>query len=331
MEGIDIYSKFQTVTDWAKVRAADVGWCYQKLSDGSTTRNPQALRNYAGVLQGGYSFSQPGDPVAHANLLVDQCERYGLTQLNPALDMEDNPAGSGKANIPVSQKAAYAIAFGKQVEKRGHGFTLYANNSDMGIFGAQVNAAVASTFLWLARYGATPTHPYDAWQYTSTGSCPGVTSNGLDRSRGNVPLNLRGSGNVALVDSDKDIIKAALKEYNTSAADWWYGPRFEYPSGNPTGWNFAQVFFDLRNTVRGINTALQAQTQLIVSNEANDITAASLAAALQEGLVTAGISEAVINAVRVAFADLPDVQVDADALSSKIIEDLGARLASHTA
>lgn len=190
-EGIDIYSAYQTVTDWNKVRAADIDWCYQKVSDGFTTRTPQSVSagKSAGVAQGGYHFSQVGSPVDQANLLLSQCRKYGTLDLNPCLDLEDNPPTSGKPNIPDNEKADWAVFFGRTVFDSGNGFTLYANNSDWQLIQAKLMAALPSTFRWVARYGAAPTVIYDAWQYTSTGSCPGISASGLDRNRGKKPLN----------------------------------------------------------------------------------------------------------------------------------------------
>lgn len=220
MEGIDIYIKFQTVNSWNQVKAADIGWCYQKVSDGLGTRNVQspAAARQAGVLQGGYHFSQPGDPVRQANILVDRVELFGMVDLNPALDLEDNPPNSGLPNIPNSQKADWAIAFGRQVVARGHGFTLYANDSTWGIIRAKVTAALPNTFRWVARYrSAPPDSPWDAWQYTSAGSVPGVSAASVDRNKGSVPINL---GEQDMTQEEHDAlmyVKAVLGRYPDNA------------------------------------------------------------------------------------------------------------------
>lgn len=322
MEGIDIYSKFQTVTSWNQVRAADIGWCYQKVSDGTGTRTVQSpgAGRAAGVLQGGYHFSQPGDPVAQANLLVNQCTALGLLDLNPALDLEDNPPGGG-ANIPDSQKADFAVAFGRQVLARGHGFTLYANDSTWGLVKNRVMSALPSTFRWVARYRtAPPDNPYDAWQYTSSGSVPGISAGSVDRNKGKIPLN---GGSMALDLSDKNFIIDCLghsaagrtgQNGENNLSGWWYNDRFE---GNL---NFAQVFFGMRDKVNALTTAITSLTNLVIQDAANDVTAQQVAEALQ-GLI---VSE-VVPAVHDALSDA-SVEVDNDAIANAVADTLRSRL-----
>jgi len=314
MEGIDIYSKFQTVNNWNQVRAADIGWCYQKVSDGVGTRTVQspAAGRSAGVLQGGYHFSQVGDPVTQANLLVNQCTALGLLDLNPALDLEDNPPSSGLPNIPDSQKADWAIAFGRQVLARGHGFTLYANDSTWGIIKAKVMSALPSTFRWVARYRTVPPdNPYDAWQYTSSGSVPGISAGSVDRNKGKIPLN--GVNAVALTDDDLNKIHQKI----------WYTWIWSQNNG-ATGQNASQVLGFINDSTKGLGQAVQALKDLIIADDANDVTAEAVAQALQ-GVIVAEVTPAVLEAVQQATADL-DVQVDSGAIANAVADTLRNRL-----
>lgn len=310
MEGIDIYSKFQTVNNWNSVRAADIGWCYQKVSDGTGTRTVQSpgTGRAAGVLQGGYHFSQVGDPVGQANLLVNQCTALGLLDLNPALDLEDNPPTSGMPNIPDSQKADWAIAFGRQVMARGHGFTLYANDSTWGIIKAKVGAALPNVFRWVARYrAAPPDNPWNAWQYTSSGSVPGIAAGSVDRNKGAVPIN---GGNVALDAADKQW----LTDNTTNNIGWWYTPRFR---GNI---NYAQALQGMQDDLTALRTAVVNLTTLVTNDAANDVTAQQVADALQ-GLILSSV----VPAVHDALADA-HVEVDNDAIANKVADTLRNRL-----
>lgn len=309
-EGIDIYNKYQTVTDWSAVRRADITWCYQKVSDGNTLRVPQTvgLARSAGVSQGGYHFSQPGSPVEQANILVNQCEKYGLIDLNPCLDMEDNPVGSGRANIPPAEKANFVIAFGRQVLARGHGFTLYANNSDWGFFGPKVMAALPQTFRWVARYGANPTVGWDAHQYTSSGSCPGIISNGLDRNRGKVPLNNRVDDDMPLDQGDQQSREAIQK--------WvWF---WDIGGGRTAG----SILFDSNNQIRGLTGSVQKLTDLVVADAANDVTIEQVSQAL-EGFVTAKLApivREVLNGVDIT------VDVNKEELANTMLNRMFERL-----
>lgn len=309
MEGIDIYSKFQTVTSWNQVRAADIGWCYQKVSDGTGTRTVQSptAGRAAGVLQGGYHFSQPGDPVAQANLLVNQCTALGLLDLNPALDLEDNPPGGG-ANIPDSQKADWAIAFGRQVMARGHGFTLYANDSTWGLIKSKVMAALPDTFRWVARYRVSPPdNPYDAWQYTSSGSVPGISAGSVDRNKGKIPLN--GVNVVALTDDDLNKIHQKI----------WYTWIWSQNNG-ATGQNASFVLSMILDATKGLSTSVQALKDLIIASDANDVTAEQVAQALQ-GTIVAEVVPAVHDALLNA-----NVEVDKDAIANAVADTIRGRL-----
>jgi GH25 family lysozyme M1 (1,4-beta-N-acetylmuramidase) len=180
-DGIDVYTAYQTVTDWHAVRSSGKEFCYIKTGDGFTTR---AVGNYpangkaAGVKMGAYHFAQAGDPVRQANILCDQAERLGLLDLAPALDAE----------APGTTSAAFCIAFLRQVKARGHRTCLYANNSVMQSVRVPALMAVPGTYIWVARYGAAPSVPYDVHQHSQTGHVPGIVQN-TDLNRGVVPLN----------------------------------------------------------------------------------------------------------------------------------------------
>lgn len=309
-EGIDIYSRFQTVYDWKAVRAADIIWCYQKVSDGLTTRSPQTVSaaKAAGVKQGGYHFSQVGSPVDQADILLAQCEKYGLLDLNPCLDMEDNPPSLNKPNIPHLQKPDFVIAFGRRILSRGHGFTLYANNSDWQYLGPKVMAALPQTFRWVARYGANPTVTWDAHQYTSSGSCPGITSNGLDRNKGKVPLNTKVEDDMPLNVNDQQSREAIQK--------WiWY-----WDIGG--GATAASALFAARNQSAALTQSVQKLIDLTIANEANDFNEEKFNAAL-EGFFTTKVGP-ILQSV-LAEADFT-VDVDKAELAEEMLNRLYGRL-----
>lgn len=184
-KGIDVYTAYQTVTNWAAVRAAGYEFAYVKVSDGTTTR---ATNNYgpaghaAGVKMGAYHYAQPGDPVAQANLLCDRATSQWLTDLAPALDLE-------APFVPGAAAQAFAIAFLRQVKARGFRPCLYGNNAMLTGVLAGVRAAVPDVVVWAARYGADPTVSHDVHQWSQTGSVPGIAASGVDLNEGTVPLN----------------------------------------------------------------------------------------------------------------------------------------------
>lgn len=183
-EGIDIYGKYQTVTNWAAVAQAKQ-FVWIKLSDGLSIRGDYGYVSAAksvGLPVGGYHYAEFGDPIAQANFFIDRCLFYGATQLCPALDME-SPFSANQVAIDFS------IAFVKQVRLRGFRPALYANNSMLNTIGNPVKQAVPEVLIWLARYGATPTFPYDVWQYSSAGSVPGIAGS-VDLNKGIIPWNI---------------------------------------------------------------------------------------------------------------------------------------------
>jgi lysozyme len=184
-EGIDVYQKYQQVTDWKRVRAADIQFAYVKLSDGVNTRNDGgyvAGGRAAGVKMGGYHYAQPGDPIAQANLLVSRCAATGAVDLAPALDLE-------APFVPGLAARDFAIKFLKQVKARGHRPCIYGNNSMLSDVLPAVRAQVPDVVVWCARYGGTPTVGYDVHQYADNGSVPGIIGS-VDRNRGRVPYNV---------------------------------------------------------------------------------------------------------------------------------------------
>lgn len=205
--GVDLYTKYQTVTDWAAVRGAGIEFAYVKAADGLDPKDTGGWGvkgRRAGVKMGAYLYAQPGTPVSQANLLCDQAFMQGLSDLAPALDIESNAA----IHTWGTQEAIdFSIAFLTQVKARGYRPCLYANNSMLyGVNTAilpAVKAAVPDVVVWAARYGGlVPGGAYDVWQHSSAGRVPGI-GNTVDLNVGPIPLNTTG-GTVPAVDQKED-------------------------------------------------------------------------------------------------------------------------------
>lgn len=189
-EGLDVYGRYNQVTSWAQVSAAkDFVWV--KVSDGTTLKNSLGvfydygyvgLARAAGLPAGGYHYAQFGDPVDQANRFINRVELLGATDISPMLDLED-------PFTPNQTAIDFAIAFCRQVIRRGHRPSLYANNSMMLKIRAPFLTAVPSAYIVVARYGGSnPTVQYHTWQFTSTGRCPGVAGD-VDLDTGVLPWN----------------------------------------------------------------------------------------------------------------------------------------------
>jgi GH25 family lysozyme M1 (1,4-beta-N-acetylmuramidase) len=322
VEGLDVYGRYNKVTNWTQVNGAkDFVWI--KVSDGTGLHNAVgASYDYgyvgdaraAGLSTGGYHYAQFGDPVAQANLFIDRCETLGCVQIAPMLDLE--------SPFVANQDAInFAIAFCRRVIERGHKPALYANNSMLSVIRGPFKAAVPNSYVVVARYGANPTVVWDNWQFTSSGSCPGVVGN-VDLDTGIFPANDGGSGgNMALDNDDKNWLVNALGHSAGGMAGgngvndlhgWWYFDRFE---GNA---NFAQVFFGMRDTVRAIAASISQLKDVVVASEANDVTADALANALVPLVVTQ-----LVDGLTHAVGNLPNVN-----LSQEQITDIANATAS---
>lgn len=185
-DGIDIYRKFQTVTDWAAVRASGKAFAYLKGTDGLTTRDtgdwPKRARA-AGIAVGLYGYAQPGTAADQYDLLLRTAVDRAAVDLAPALDLE-NPF------VPGNQAVAFAVAWLQRAVSIGWMPVYYANDSMMTYTLPAIRAAVPTVWPWIARYGAQPKNPFRTWQHSSSGTVPGITASAVDLDTGDIPLTL---------------------------------------------------------------------------------------------------------------------------------------------
>lgn len=186
-EGIDVYAKIQTSVDFIRVKGAGRDFAFVKVSDGMTTRDTKgygAAGRLAGVAMGAYHYGQPGDPIAQANLLLTQADRFNLGDLGRALDLE-------APFVPGATATDFAVRFLRHIRDAGHLPVLYANDSLMGYTLPAVRAAVPEVWPWIARYGAAPKNGYRTWQYSSSGQLPGIPGTYVDLNKGEIPYDRR--------------------------------------------------------------------------------------------------------------------------------------------
>lgn len=182
-EGIDVFGKYQTVTDWRKVRAAGKEFAYVKLSDGETDRDDYGYIHQgqnAGVFMGGYHYAQPGNGASQARRLIRRCRDTGGLDLAPACDLED-------PFKPDSAAVAFANDFLEEIASEGYKKCLYGNNSMMSYLLPRVNTEGGVN--WVARYAsAPPTVSHDVWQYSQSGRVNGIVEL-CDLDSGQIPFN----------------------------------------------------------------------------------------------------------------------------------------------
>lgn len=308
-EGLDVYGRYNSVTNWGSVNGAK-DFVYVKVTDGTTTVNGLGrtydygyvgLARASGLPAGGYHYAQFGDPVAQANLFIDRCIALGAIDLAPMLDLE-SPFVANQAAID------FAIAFCKRIIARGHKPALYANDSMMRTIRAPFKVAVPNSYIVVARYGANPTVPYDDWQFTSSGTCPGVVGS-VDLDTGIVPQNHGVDMPLATPDFSYLLYDNAIQEFG----------------------NLSQLLNDIKVNARNAATkgaanatALVNLANLVIADTNNDLTAQQLADALKPALLP-DLEQAVTDAIT-AQADVTLTPEQITAISTGVVTAFGAKL-----
>lgn len=184
MLGIDLYQRYNLVSDWHLVYADGVRECYVKLTDGA---GPAAVRGdayvagarAAGIRVGGYHFMESSPaPEVQADVFAAELHRLGALDIAPALDLE-------APSIPVGSRADYARRFllRLQASMNMSRVVLYASASWMATLRPDT-WGIAGLLNWTAQYGANDgkEHAVTAYtghvnvhQYTSSAHLPGIT------------------------------------------------------------------------------------------------------------------------------------------------------------
>ena len=196
--GIDV-SSHQKDIDWAQVAAAGVDFAmirvgYRGYVNPTLNKDTyfdynirEALAN--GLEVGVYFFSQAlseEEALEEARLTLEWIDGYDITY-PVVFDWEQVSTDSSRTkNADGQTTTRCAIAFCEAVEDAGYTAMTYGSPSKIYAGGLDLSQLQDYPF-WLAHYttGWVPTsfrYHYDMWQYSSTGSVPGI--------QGNVDLNL---------------------------------------------------------------------------------------------------------------------------------------------
>ena len=192
--GIDV-STWNKQIDWNAVKASGIDFAFIKVggrgwgSAGTLYHDSRALENLkgakaAGIKIGVYFFSQAiteKEAAEEAQYTINYLHTYGISiDLPIAMDFEyasDSPTGGRlrTENLTRDQATNVCLAFCSYVATRGYTPMLYANKS---MLTNDMNAStIASRYpIWLAQYNSTATYTgaYSYWQYTSSGTVPGI-------------------------------------------------------------------------------------------------------------------------------------------------------------
>lgn len=182
--GIDV-SKWQGNIDWSQVKTVASFAIIRagfRGSSGGIAEDPYAIRNIQGANANGvrvglyfYSIAQnEAQAVEEASLAIEVARKGGTVSLPIYIDMED----SRQTGLSTAQRDAIVMAFCRTVQSAGYRAGVYANKN------WYTNYLTPSSYpgdisIWYARYNDVPGYSgrFDIWQYTSKGSCPGISGN----------------------------------------------------------------------------------------------------------------------------------------------------------
>ena len=193
--GIDV-SEFQGEIDWQEVKNSGIEFVIVRMGyrgygeSGTLVVDPMFDAHVKGAMDAGlqvgvYFFSQAiSDEEAkeEAAFVLEHIEPYHLT--GPVIfDTEEIKYDTARTDHnTVEQFTDYCIIFCDEIKKAGYEMMIYANMKWMA-FTLDLTRLTEYPF-WYADYHDIPQCPYEyaIWQYTETGSVPGV--------KGNVDINL---------------------------------------------------------------------------------------------------------------------------------------------
>lgn len=313
--GIDLYQRYNVVTDWdALEHQVDFAWI--KVSDGGAQPVVHADAYVAacvarGILWGGYHFAEPGDPVSQALVFVAQLRRLGFSpddHLAPILDIENG-------GIPVAQRPSFVRAFLETVHA-AFACRVGTYSSTSWLVQLDVDSMPYDwDITWAAEYGNNDgtrhaiTHyrgRVDAHQYTSHGTVAGV-SGWVDLSYTDDVQALKAGGTVSAdvqVDKVPTITGAQIGRPNLEAAFLWTDT---YNSAGAAARDSASC---------------KAMLATVLANQQDDLSSADVLAHLDAGfhaLVTDDVLPA-LQAIKDAVASGAHAEADAivDALATRL-------------
>ncbi|MBO0728276.1 MAG: hypothetical protein J2P57_03390, partial [Acidimicrobiaceae bacterium] len=177
--------------DWASVAGAGYTFAFIKATEGTYYINPYYSQDLvsakaSGLYVAAYHFATPDttDGATQADYLLDSAQytNDGRT-FAPALDIEYNPYGSECYGLSPGQMVLWVQAFNSEILSRIGRVPFIYTTADWWNTCTGGSTAFAGDPLWVAAFSTTsPALPpgwstWTFWQYTSTGSVPGISGN----------------------------------------------------------------------------------------------------------------------------------------------------------
>ncbi len=178
--GVDV-SYYQGTINWTKVAAAK-DFAIARVSDGSylDTKFDQnwAGMKAAGIIRGAYQFFEPGqDPTTQANIMISKMVGFGPGDLPPMLDMEVT-GGQSPATITAkihtwANKIKAATGRTPLIYTGKYFWEPNVQSSDFAAYPLVIAAYVKPN----CPNTPSPWNKWAMWQYSSSGSVPGIAGN----------------------------------------------------------------------------------------------------------------------------------------------------------
>ena len=197
--GIDV-ARYQGTIDWTREATSSVDFAmvrlgYRSYADGSIVEDPNARYNLQeaqknNIMLGAYFFSSAvntTEAVEEATWAADILDHYSINY-PIAYDCEGFlEETSRQYDMSVKERTDVALAFLKQIEKRGYEGMFYASKNDMEKFHRWDMSRIEKHYkVWVAQYPevgypttekSSYTGPHAMWQHTTKGVVPGITQN----------------------------------------------------------------------------------------------------------------------------------------------------------
>jgi GH25 family lysozyme M1 (1,4-beta-N-acetylmuramidase) len=197
-QGIDVAS-FQhpngAAIEWPQVAASGIGFAAVKVTEGDYYRNPYALTDLAqaqaaGLSVAAYAFAIPNgngsssNPVTQADYLLSDLGAQARS-VPVMLDLEYNPYGTECYGLTSTAMVAWINKFDSEVKARTGRLPIVYTPKAWWAACTGSSTGFGHTPLWVPDYSSTgsPARPagwstWASWQYSSTGTVPGIAAAG---------------------------------------------------------------------------------------------------------------------------------------------------------
>ena len=197
--GIDV-ARYQGTIDWNRLATSRVDFAmirvgYRAMADGIIVEDPNARYNLQeaqknDIMLGAYFFStavNEEEAIEEANWTADLIDQYRITY-PVAYDCEGYlESTSRQFGLSKEERTDIALAFLKQIEKRGYEGMFYSSKNELEENHQWLTSKIEKDYkIWVAQYpqSAYPTTEHSSysgkhqmWQHTINGVVPGISQN----------------------------------------------------------------------------------------------------------------------------------------------------------